>query len=213
MYLLCLAVSGGKYSKVWHFDSKAWVETYIRDLGIPATFFLPGFYMSNIPGGMMRANHDSPKDLIFSLPVPSSTPFPLFDAATDTGKFIKAILTQPEQTLGQRIYGATDYYTGDDMVQQVREVKPNVNSVQYVQISPDEFLAGAKYGGYSPKGAEELLQNLLFMPEFGYYGKADLGPSLAVSFLLFFPSHFLSICFPFFFLLRIRGGPGEEKVN
>ncbi|KAK6212427.1 hypothetical protein LQW54_005201 [Pestalotiopsis sp. IQ-011] len=48
-------VSNGALPHVYHFDSKAKVEEYVRELGIPATFFMPRFYMPNIPGEMMRA--------------------------------------------------------------------------------------------------------------------------------------------------------------
>lgn len=143
--------------------------------------------MSNIPGGMMRAADPSkPKELVMALPVPSSTPFPLIDAADDTGKWIKAILLKRDRTLGKRIYGATDYYTGDEIVQQVKEVKSGVEAT-YLQISPEDFMTGMSYAGYSEKGQIEMLQNLQFMPEFGYYGKAELADSLAVryNFLVF----------------------------
>lgn len=41
-------VSGGKLPNVPHFDGKAEVEEYINAIGVPATFFLAGFYMSNL---------------------------------------------------------------------------------------------------------------------------------------------------------------------
>ena len=37
-----------------HFDSKAEVEELTRSLGVPATFFYAGAYMSNIPGAMQK---------------------------------------------------------------------------------------------------------------------------------------------------------------
>ena len=128
----------------------------------------------------MRANDSTkPKEFTMAMPVPSSTPFPLFDAGDDTGKFVKAILLKRDQTLGKRIYAATDYYTGDQIVQQVKEVKPGVEA-NYIQISPEDFMKGLAYAGFSEKGQIEMLQNLQFMPEFGYFGKADLAESLAV---------------------------------
>lgn len=38
----------GKLSAVKHFDSKAEVEMYIRDLHIKSTFYMPAFYMQNM---------------------------------------------------------------------------------------------------------------------------------------------------------------------
>ena len=43
-------VSNGALSRAYHFDSKAVVEEYVRELGIPASFFMPGFYMPVIAG-------------------------------------------------------------------------------------------------------------------------------------------------------------------
>ena len=37
-----------------HFDAKAEVEEYVRELSIPATFFYPGCYMSNFPGALQK---------------------------------------------------------------------------------------------------------------------------------------------------------------
>jgi uncharacterized protein YbjT (DUF2867 family) len=41
----------GELTAVKHFDSKAAVEEYVRGTGQPASFFMPGFFMSNsLPG-------------------------------------------------------------------------------------------------------------------------------------------------------------------
>lgn len=39
-----------------HFDAKAEVEEYVRELGIPATFFYPGTYMSNFPPALQKVS-------------------------------------------------------------------------------------------------------------------------------------------------------------
>jgi hypothetical protein len=95
-------LSKGALPDVKHFDSKAAVESYIRELGIPATFFLPGFFMSNLPGGALR---QSPEDNAWTLalPLPGAAPMPLFDTANDAGKFVKGILLNREKVLGKRI--------------------------------------------------------------------------------------------------------------
>lgn len=40
-------ITNGKVTKVHHFDSKAEVEIYIRDLPIKSVFYMAGFYMQN----------------------------------------------------------------------------------------------------------------------------------------------------------------------
>lgn len=52
--ILFLPVSNGELVHMKHFDSKAEVEEYIRELGVPATFFYAGCYMSNFPGALQK---------------------------------------------------------------------------------------------------------------------------------------------------------------
>lgn len=96
-------LSRGILPGVYHFDGKAEVEEYIRSLGIPATFFLAGFFMSNLPGGGLRENNGK---WSLALPMPGNAPIPLLAAEYDTGKFVKAIFLKKEATLGKQIYGA-----------------------------------------------------------------------------------------------------------
>ena len=170
-------MTGGKFPKVEHFDSKANVEQYIRDLGIPATFFMPGFFMSNLPGNMFRQLPPS-NDWTFALPMPASTPIPLFDAAQDSGKFVKGILTHRDKVLGKRILAATDYYTPSDAIAIFKDLFPKAGEkAKFVQVSKDDYKGALAQGGMPEKAQEELYENMAFMNEFGYYGKASLAES------------------------------------
>lgn len=180
-----MTVTNGKFSLVEHFDSKAEVEKYIRTLSIPATFFMPGFYMSNISGGMMHPSPDSSEhEYVLTLPIPDHTPIPLFDADDDTGKFVKGILTHREKLLGKRVLAATDYYTCKEIVDLFREVKKEGGKgSHFVQISEQAFKdsMGAMHGGGFPDRAKhEMYENMAFLTDFGYYGKAGLEESHAV---------------------------------
>ncbi len=191
----------GKYKRVYHFDSKAHIEDYIRASGVPATFLLAGFYMSNLTnGGMILPDRDSPEhELVFALPVPDDTPIPLFDADDDTGKFVKAILKKREQTLGRRVLAATAYYTPREVLETLRRVKPNKGgSARYAQPTPEQYTAALQQAGFSERAAIELLENMLFMPEFGYFGREPLEPSHEVRFESF--CFFLPSFSPYFFL-------------
>ena len=174
-------LSGGKFPNVAHFDSKATVERYIRDLGIPATFFLPGFYMPNIPGGFLRQFPPN-NDWTMALPIPDGTPIPLFDPAEDTGTFVKAILTHRDTVLGKQILAATDYYTPTQIVDTFKEVYPQAGQeTTFLQLEKEQFKGALAQAGMPEKGREELYENMAFMPEYGYYGKASLNESLSVS--------------------------------
>ncbi|KAF6241889.1 hypothetical protein HO173_000601 [Letharia columbiana] len=170
-------LTGGKFPNVEHFDSKAAVEQHIRDIGVPATFLMPGFFMSNIPGGAFRqlppSNHWT-----LALPMPADTPIPCFDAGSDTGKFVKGILTHREKVLGKRVLAATDYSTPSDAINIFKELFPKAGeSAKFVQMSKDDYKGALAHAGMPEKVQQELYENMAFMNEYGYYGKSSLAES------------------------------------
>ena len=173
-------LSNGKFPGVEHFDTKATVEQYIRDIGTPATFFLPGFFMSNFPGAMLR---QLPPDNSWTLALPmhSETPIPCIDVNSDTGKFVKGILTNRDSLLGKRVLASTAYYTPTEIVATFAGLYPEAGkTAKFVELPKDTYKSMLQQSGLPEKGAEELYQNMAFMYEFGYYGKATLGESHAV---------------------------------
>ncbi|KAK4124700.1 NmrA-like family protein [Parathielavia appendiculata] len=173
-------LSNGKLPHVYHFDSKAQVEEYARGVGLPATFFLPGFYMSNIPGGMLRPNPDRDNAWTFSLPVPATAPIPVFDPA-DTGKYVKAAVLHRDAVLSRRILGATAYLTGTEIVEGFKKVFPEAGeTATYRQQSEAEYLAALTGKGTPEFIAQELLENMLLLDQFGYYGGASLDETHAL---------------------------------
>ena len=129
----------------------------------------------------------SPPDNIWTLflPAPEDTPIPLFEATNDTGKFVKAILTHRDKLLGKQILAATDYYTLTDVINTFKEVKPEAGKkAKFVRQSEEEYEAGLAGLGLPKKAQVELYENMAFMHDYGYFGKASLADSLAVSFVL-----------------------------
>ena len=76
--------SNGRLKNVPHFDSKADIEKYIRASGLPSTFVLPGYFMSNY-SQMLRKGDDGTYQLFYPVDGKKAR-FPLFDAAHDTGE-------------------------------------------------------------------------------------------------------------------------------
>ena len=182
---MILLVTRGKLSQVHHFDSKAEVEEYIRSIGVPSTFFLPGFFMSNLPGKMVRPSPVTGAYTL-ALPIPTSSPMPLIDTETDTGKFVKGILLNREKALGKQILGATDYYTPTQIIETFKASKPiDSKDAVAVEIPGEVFKGFLGKTGAPPAIQEEMLQNmqLMGMSEFGYYGGASLAESHSVSLL------------------------------
>ena len=177
--LTSLPVSNGVLPGVYHFDGKARVEEYIRNLGIPAAFFYAGFYMSNLPGQSLRDMGDG--NWALAMPNPADAPIPFFDAEADTGKFVKAMFLNHEKVQGKRIYGATAYYTPAQIVDQFKEVFPNTGKkTSFAQLPGDVFKSIMAGTGAPEPIQEALLQNFRLLSEFGYYGGDKLDYSLGV---------------------------------
>ncbi|KAK1624983.1 NmrA-like family protein [Colletotrichum phormii] len=173
-------LSKGILPDVYHFDSKAAVEEYIRTTSLPATFLLPGFYMANLPGGMFR---QTPPDNAWglNLPVPASAPIPLFDAAADMGKFVKGIVLHREKVLGKRVYAATSYMTAGEAVETFKKVYPEAGkTARFNELTHEQFKGALKGQGMPDFVAEEMLQNMRLLNEFGYYGGEKLEESHAI---------------------------------
>ena len=47
-------MSDGKLSHMHHFDSKAEVEEYTREIGVPSSFFYAGCFMNNFPDALQK---------------------------------------------------------------------------------------------------------------------------------------------------------------
>jgi hypothetical protein len=142
---------------------------------------MPGFYMSNIPGGMMR--QDPTGKWTFALPIPGDTSsIPLIDIANDTGKFVKGILLNRDATLGKRIYGAVDYYSPQQLVDEFKKVYPEAGATaSFAQVPADVYKGILGQSGMPEQAQEELLQNMLLLgKDFGYYGGESLTESQKV---------------------------------
>lgn len=140
---------------------------------------MPGFFMSNIPGGMFRPMPPA-NNWTFALPIPSTTPMPLFNTA-DTGKWIKAIVLHREQLLGARVLAATAYVMPDEIVEQFKAVFPEAGATAAFYETPHKAFLDAMCGmGLPEYAAEEMLENMRLMNEGGYYGGKELDESHAV---------------------------------
>lgn len=156
------AISGGKYTGVHHFDSKADVEDYIRAQPIKSAFFAPGSFMSNYESSLApRPVGDG--TYAFASCASPSTHLPLIDTAADTGKFVGAILADPDKYEGKTFCAATRLYSLTEMAEIM--TKSSGKTIKYNQI-PADVLAS-----FMPAGrGEELVQMFFYHQDIGYYG-------------------------------------------
>ncbi|KAI8932418.1 hypothetical protein NX059_010604 [Plenodomus lindquistii] len=159
--------TNGRLTHVPHFDGKAEIEEYAKDSGVPGTFFLAGYFMSNL-AMMIRPGEDDV--LTWALPVSSESKFPMFDAERDTGKFVAGILHSSAHPSNAHVLGATDYYTPTQIMDIIASVTGK--QTKFVQV-PAEV-----YKSFLPEFmAQEMLENHLFMEEPGYYNGESLDKS------------------------------------
>lgn len=137
--------------------------------------------MSNIANGMLYPSPNSPNEYILAFPIPPHTPIPLFYAEADTGKFIKGILLHREELLGKRVLAAADYYTLHEIVRDFNDVTKQEVTAKVVTVSETEFKAAL--GNMPEKGKVEMYENMVFMTDYGYYGKEPLEESHKVRFV------------------------------
>jgi uncharacterized protein YbjT (DUF2867 family) len=175
-------LSNGVLANVYHFDSKAEVEEYARFSGVPSTFFLAGWYMSNITVGSSTFRQDERNGNAWTLALPASEDaiYPLFDV-NDTGKYVKAAVLNRDKLLGKRLLGATKYLTGREVLDTFRNVFPEAGkTATYVNVPHEAYLGILKGYGFPEYVAMELLENMRLCDEFGYYGGESLDETHAL---------------------------------
>ncbi|KAI8712129.1 NmrA domain-containing protein [Fusarium sp. LHS14.1] len=144
-------ISSGKYTKVTGFDDKFVVEEYIRiKISLKSAFYSPGSFMQNY-ATIMQPQPSPDKDGSYVI------------APGDTGKFVAAILAQPDKFQGKTFSGATKLYSMEEQASIISAATGK--DVKYVEV-PQEV-----YKSFLPPTAQdELLQMILYQQEFGYYG-------------------------------------------
>jgi uncharacterized protein YbjT (DUF2867 family) len=163
------SVSGGTYKGVQSFDAKADVETYIRGLPIKSAFFQPGSFMQNFNNrAMSPVSAGDGTYAIFNVVAPE-TELPLIDTADDTGKYVGAILAEPEKFEGKVLCASSVVPTMDEICRVMGEVAGK--TVVYKQLPEQVFRGFMKNEVMS----DNLTQMMLYIQDFGYYGKDSKG--------------------------------------
>lgn len=157
-------LSGGKYMNVEHFDDKAEIEQYIRGLPVKSSFFAPASFMQNLLGPMMRPrpSRDGDGSFVLANCVHGDTRVPFIDI-TETGKWVGAILADPEKYSGKQFAAAAEILSMDEVAQIVGRVTGK--TVRFQNL-PDEV-----FKSFLPEGLrQELFEMWAFNRDFGYYG-------------------------------------------
>ncbi|UPK91119.1 hypothetical protein LCI18_002054 [Fusarium solani-melongenae] len=156
-------ISGGKYTKIVPFDAKAKAEQYIRGLPVKSAFYRPGSFMENFHSQPFWAPRQAPVGTwVVSTHMSPQTRLPLIDAVGDSGKFVGAVLAEPEKFQGKTLSAATRLYSLEELAATMSKVTGQ--KVVYEQITPEEFAKQV------PVMTEIFVEALQYYQEFGYFG-------------------------------------------
>ena len=155
-------LSGGKLQKLAHFDVKAEIEDYIRAQPLKSAFFAPGSFMQNF-NHFMGPRPSGDGTYAIANFVKPSTQLPLIDTNDDSGKYVGAILAEPEKYEGKVFSAATRLYSYSEVVEAMS--KATGKTVQYKQL-PLEV-----WSGFLPAESKDYLVDMfLWIQDYGYYG-------------------------------------------
>jgi uncharacterized protein YbjT (DUF2867 family) len=157
-------ISGGKYTKVAAFDAKAEIEDYIRRVPIRSAFCSPASFMQNFQE-VMEVQPSESGTFVIARHVSPDSQLPLIDTAGDTGKYVGAILADPDKYEGKVFCSATAVYTMTEMAEIIGKVYGK--TVKYEQIPEETF---RQYLRFSGPFADGLVEMMLYQQDFGYYG-------------------------------------------
>jgi uncharacterized protein YbjT (DUF2867 family) len=108
-YLVYSSVGGAeRHTGIPHFESKRRVEEHIEELGLPATFVRPVFFMENLLGNAVENG-----EVVVRLPVPDGIPVQMV-AVRDVGRVSAALLEHP-QLVGGAVEIAGDELRGSQI--------------------------------------------------------------------------------------------------
>lgn len=154
-------ISGGKYTKVNGFDAKAEIQAYIQTLPIRSAFFAPGSFMQNCQTVMLPHPTGS-GTYVIARHVSPLTQLPLIDTVGDSGKYVGAILAEPDKYEGKTFCAATALYSMEEIAQAIS--KASGKTVTYEQIPEETFRQGL------PPWGDQLIEMMNYQQDFGYYG-------------------------------------------
>lgn len=155
-------ISKGKLTKVDFFEAKYELEQYMRTLPIGSIFFAPAQFMQNVQT-VYKLKPAGDGSYVLTNILNPETEVPEIDVANDTGKWIGAILADPNKYNHKIFCAGTRLYSMQEMVDVLS--KATGKKVVYKQV-PDEV-----YKGFLPPAMQEPgLQMLQYIRDYGYYG-------------------------------------------
>lgn len=159
--------SGGKYTRIYHFDSKAEVIRLTRErhpaVAARMSTLQVGHYVTNWKqlAGLAPQRQGGGDVFVVSRPTSASFRMPFVVAQRDTGEFVRALVDRLPP--GKDLLGVSEWMTFPEWAEawgRVMGVK-----VAYRQVSKDEM-----FEGVPPVVAQEIGDSFDYLEEFGFAG-------------------------------------------
>lgn len=157
-------ISNGKLQHVAHFDVKAEIEEYIRTLPIKSSFFAPGSFMQNFltPNMAPRPSPANDGTYVLANICKPDTLMPWIDI-TDTGKWVGAILAEPDKYEGKFFAASSEFSSYKDAAEIMSKLTGK--TVTFKSL-PDEVFKSFLPDVFKDAG----LEMYQLFRDYGYYG-------------------------------------------
>ncbi|KAJ7646921.1 NAD(P)-binding protein [Roridomyces roridus] len=163
-------LSGGKLRHVYHYDSKATVTEYARQIGAPFVDVQAACYAINYP--MLRPRKLGDGSLALEWPMPPTALMPVIDVANDYGLYVRQVFELPVFPSGSEVRTAGELIPVEEIARQIGEVTGR--KVVFKQITAEDFSGRVEALGVPPHLAEDVKECLVGIAEYGYYGAKDI---------------------------------------
>lgn len=155
-------LSGGKYTKAGHFESKHEIEQHIRSLPIESSFFSPTMFMENFNMTMKPQPLGDGRFMVgFTLDPKIRLPF--IDVDDDAGKFVGVILKDPQAWAGKTLYVTSQMLSLEEAAQIAS--KATEKEVVYQQLDEQTMRSLLP-----PVFADDFLDMLHYLNSAEYFG-------------------------------------------
>jgi hypothetical protein len=163
-------LTGGKYTNVCHFDSKAnaveYGEQHQPDLWSKASVFLPGYFLNNfLDHPMSKPTKGDNGRIQFSTNLDLDTKLPFIAHDQDSGPFVKSLV---QSSPNKSVIGYRAWLTFRQLV----EIFSNVTGHETEIL---KFPLGQFTWDCEPELRDELRETFAFINEVGLHGGDDAG--------------------------------------
>ncbi|KAJ7100522.1 NAD(P)-binding protein [Mycena epipterygia] len=158
--------SAGKYTHVWHFDSKALITAYGLKSGVPFVDLQAGVYGTNYLAPPFAPVKQEDGSFAFTAPIGPETVVPYIDIVNDYGLYVRAVLEMPVFPDGSEFLAYSERITLGDMALQLSQATGK--KIVFKPASGEQLRQNITALGFPPHAVLDLVDVFEFYTEFGW---------------------------------------------